>query len=1196
MFESVPTVTTDPLVSIVIPAFSARFFSVTLHSALSQTYENLEIVVCDDSRDDEIERIVASFEGQGRACIRYLRNPQRLGFQRNVLRCVEEAQGEYVKVLCDDDRLFARCIELQAQVLIAHPEVNLVQSHRLQADADDFVLPIRADNCPFALVDSVFKGEDLLAIQEGSAVHFLGNFSSALMRTRDVQLLLQTLITAGEGFVALLDQALFVCLLRRGNMALLTHVLSVERLHPARLSRQPEVIQAAVTEWGWLRQMLAARTGEGAPARGWVRYVELADANDSGRVWKELYLVRALSNWHTVIQGRVGSNCESYAELYQQWLAARRFSDVQRRVVCEQVVKWPSQPKIVPVIVDPEQDKAALKVTLDSLAAQLYAPTAVLLLSNADCVVEQHVVHLPLAENWTAQVNSAMPALEGVDWIYLLRAGDRLSESALLLLAERIAATPGMRCAYSDEGAVLNDESCEPVFKPDFNLDLMRAYPYVGRTLAFERQQVLALGGFDSSLGELAPHDMVWRIAESNGLFAVEHIAEIQVESACSYAQWLSLPSVIERSAALVTAHLSRLGIEHRVHHDALPLLNRIDYLHPEQPLVSLIIVAGDDVPAIQRCVESVLEKTAYSRYELLIVGRSECSAEMHDWLAAMAQMGGGLLRVLEVPQAAGVAVINNLAAEQARGEYLLFFAADNLVCQAQWLAELLNHAQRPEVGVVGARIVDPKGKVANTGVILGLGGAAGPAFAGELSDARGYMQRLQVAQNWSAVSGSCLMVRAQVFTSLGGFDEATFAQSLADIDLCLRVGNAGYLVVGTPYSTVVQTREDKPCYLGEKAGQPEQDALIQRWLPQVIRDPAYNPSLSLTRSAFTLEPSLRDSWNPLVLRTLPSILALPVNNTAVGHYRVNQPLRELEAVGRVFGRISFEVPPSVEIARMNPDVVVIQLRHSTESVDDIERVKRITSARRIYEIDDYVLEAPKKNVHARNSPRDTEQQLRRGIGLCDRVVVTTDALANALSSMHRDIRVVPNMLAPHLWSGLNSQRGVSSKPRVGWGGGTSHGGDLEIIAEVVRELANDVEWVFFGMCPENLKPYIHEYHPGVPLSKYPAKLASLNLDLALAPLEFHIFNDCKSNLRLLEYGACGYPVICTDTEAYRGYLPCTRIHSNSTQEWLQAIRMHLADPAASYRMGDELREAVLRDFVLRADNLQHWVWGWLAD
>jgi len=99
-----------------------------------------------------------------------------------------------------------------------------------------------------------------------------------------------------------------------------------------------------------------------------------------------------------------------------------------------------------------------------------------------------------------------------------------------------------------------------------------------------------------------------------------------------------------------------------------------------------------------------------------------------------------------------------------------------------------------------------------------------------------------------------------------------------------------------------------------------------------------------------------------------------------------------------------------------------------------------------------------------------------------------------------------------------------------------------------------------------------------------------------LAPLEQNLFNDCKSNLRLLEYGACGFPVICTDTKAYAGYLPCTRVRDNTSSHWLDAIRMHLSDPLASYRQGDALREAVLRDYVLNDHHLQHWANAWLAD
>jgi glycosyltransferase involved in cell wall biosynthesis len=296
--------------------------------------------------------------------------------------------------------------------------------------------------------------------------------------------------------------------------------------------------------------------------------------------------------------------------------------------------------------------------------------------------------------------------------------------------------------------------------------------------------------------------------------------------------------------------------------------------------------------------------------------------------------------------------------------------------------------------------------------------------------------------------------------------------------------------------------------------------------------------------------------------------------------------------------RYSVNLPPIVEIERLSPDVIVLQGRYTVSSVNEMPVLCSYFNARSIYELDDYVIDVPHRNAHIRNMPDKYEMEriVRRAIGMCDRVVVSTQPLANALSDMHHDIRVVPNMLAKEFWSNLRGQRRTSKKPRVGWGGGTSHHGDLAVIADVVRELADEVDWVFFGMCPDDLLPYMHEFHGVIALDAYPAKLASLNLDLALAPLEFHIFNDCKSNLRLLEYGACGYPVICTDTEAYRGYLPCTRVKTNSTEEWLQAIRMHLADPDASYRMGDELREVVLRDYVLRGDNLRYWEHGWLAD
>ncbi|WP_339491396.1 glycosyltransferase [Pseudomonas sp. EA_15y_Pfl2_R67] len=1186
-----------PLVSIVIPAYNPRFFDQALLSALAQTYEHIEIIVCDDSPGDEIRQIVDSFPEPSHP-IRYLRNPQRLGLQGNLLRCVEEARGEFIKVLCDDDRLFAPSIAMQAQALMDHADVSVVFALRLLCDAGNFILPPRVDNCRFSPNDALLKGDDMLAIFESTLTNFVGNFSSTLMRRADVLELLPALLQDGAGFVALLDFALFVCLMRRGNLIALNTVLSVERLYPERLSKTPEMLKAAKAEGGWLAQMLVARSGEAAPASGWVRCIDLNKITDQPHAWQELCVTRVLGNRNTVVNGRVGAQTESYADFYREWLSVRQFSEVERRVMPARIDSWPFQPNIVPVIIDALGDATSLAATLRSIKGQLYRAQAVVVLSDAHCEVDERVLQLPYQADWPRQLNAIVPQLEGAHWFYLLRAGDVLRDSALLILAERVAGRQGILCVYSDEGALVDGESFEPVFKPDFNLDLMRAYPYVGRTLAFERERFMTAGGFEPTQGELAPHDLLWRLVEEAGPQTIEHIPEIQVESALSFAQWLSLPEVIEGNARLVGTHLDRIGIEHKISPDTMPLINRINYRHGARPLVSIIVRTGDSLAALQHCTESLIERTAYTHYEILIVDSGVQDPAMLDWLANMAQLGASMLRVLRHVGEANDAAVRNFAASQARGEYLLLLSAHTIVRDNDWLDEMINHALRPEVAVVGARILSPQGALVGGGQILGLAGPVGTPFFGEPAASRGYMQRLHTTQNWSSVSSDCLMVRKQVFDELGYLDEASFTLGLSDVDLCLRAGQHGYLVVWTPYATVMKIDPQSSVVRSDETTlmEREHETFSRRWLPQIARDSAYNPALSLGASSFSLEPSLRNNWNPFCTRALPLVLGLPVNATAVGHYRVTAPLAELEAAGRVIARVAYESPSTVEVERLSPDTIVLQGRYSEGAAGDILRMKKYSNALRIFELDDYVVNAPKKNTHARNKPVNIEQMLREGIGLCDRVVVTTPSLADALSSMHHEIRIVPNMLPPKPWSRLTSRRGTSSKPRVGWGGGTSHSGDLEIIADVVRELAGEVEWVFFGMCPDALRPYIHEFHRSVALSTYPSKLASLNLDLALAPLEFHIFNDCKSNLRLLEYGACGYPVICTDTKAYDGFLPCTKVRSNSTEEWIAAIRMHLADPDASYRMGDELREAVLRDYMLSGDNLQHWLWGWLPD
>ncbi|PAW50312.1 glycosyl transferase family 2 [Pseudomonas moraviensis] len=1193
-----------PLVSLVIPAFNPRFFERTLNSAVSQTYGQLEIIVCDDSRGSEIEAIVAAVVEQSGVAVRYVRNPRTLGMVGNLKACLEQAQGQLVKFLCDDDHLYAACVEQQAQEMVRE-EVRLVLAQRLFWDADDIILPARLENTSLSPLSGLFKGDDLLGIFEKFPVNVLGGFTNALFRREDLVELLPALTQEGHCFVATLDFALFVCLMRRGNVAVSNNVLSAERLYPERLSAQQSMKDAVEVEREWILQMLKARSGESAPAPGWVRYIPLTKVDEAPRVWEELPLSRTLGTKQSRQEWCVGIDSWSFAELYAQWLECRVLTEGQRKLLPETLAGWSHQPRIVPIVIDRDGSRDGVERTLEALAAQDYLPELILVLSTAcsEAELDGRVFRMPLQDDGLEQINALLPQLEGADWFYLLQAGDRPVVPALLIMAERIAHSAALTCLYSDEGSLRNGESAEPAFKPDFNLDLLRSYPYVGRALAFKRERFLALGGFAATFAELAPHDVLWRMVESDGTQVVGHVAEVLLQSPFDLSAWLAAPAVIEQNPRVLEAHLQRLGIAHEIRRGSSELLNRVDYHHVRRPLVSIIIVTKDQTAALQRCVETLLEKTAYSEYELLLVDNGSESHEARAWLDGMAQLGGERIRVLNYPQQGNAAALHNFAVGQARGEYVLLLNSFAVITQADWLDELLNHAQRPEVGVVGAKLFNPDGCVLHAGLILGLQGAVGLPFYGQSLHSDGYMFRLQAVHDLSAVGGDCLMVRKAVYESVAGLDEQALKQALNVVDLCLRIGQEGYLVVWTPYAllalgarpSVQATAEEEQLQLQE------QETFYQRWLPRIARDPAFNVNLSLQgvgATSFSLEPGLRTGWSAFSRAQLPNVLAVPINASAIGHYRMSQPLIELEAANRAEGRICYGLPSIIDIERQSPDVIVLQGRYSQSAIDEIPPLKKFCHARRIFELDDYVIDVPHRNAHIRNMPNKQEmaRMVRSAINLCDRVVVSTQPLANALSDMHHDIRVVPNMLARNLWTDLRSQRRTSKKPRVGWGGGTSHHGDLAVIADVVRELASEVDWVFFGMCPDDLRPYMHEFHGVIPLEVYPAKLASLNLDLALAPLEFHIFNDCKSNLRLLEYGACGYPVICTDTEAYRGYLPCTRVKTNSTDEWLQAIRMHLADPDASYRMGDELREIVLRDYVLRGDNLRYWENGWLAD
>ena len=1186
----------QPLVTIAIPAFNSEFFHGALASALAQDYPNLEIVICDDSTSDDIEAICEAFASATAVPLRYIRNPRNLGFAENLLACLTQARGELIKFLCDDDSLLGTCITQQAQVLIDHASVSMVSNQRLLCDADDVLLPSRMLNWLISSSSAVLHGTDLLDCVSDNAINLFGGISHALFRRTQVETYLATLVQEG-GFCARVDMALYVCLLRRGHLCSLAQILSLERVHPGRLSHHISMTEAAKEESTWLLQMLQARTGEAAPAKGWVRYLPLQDYGSGPEcIWEEMNLRSAFAEQMDDFKLQVGTDSLSFAELYSQWLECRTLSEGQLGLLARRVEQWPHRPRILVVVLGEGGDELGLGSTLGSLATQSFA-------AARTCVVgvtyagsrQPGVEYLTSQSQGVAVLNELMADDERSDWVFLLRAGDRLHPQALLLMAERMALRADSLCMYIDEGAYDGCVSSDPVFKPDFNLDLMRSQPYVGRLLAFKCDAVRRLGGFDERFVRLAPHDLLWRMVEGYGVHVVEHVAELLVQSQYTYRDWHADPQGQAEASVVVEAHLQRLGVAARV--EAIPggMMSRVHYQNTQIAGVSILVHAGDDVMALQRCVESLFEHTRYDAFEVLLIANGDEPVEVGEWLRMIGTLGGTSLRVVEV-QAQGRAASLNQACKYAHGEFLLLLDVGCVAFDGPWLQELMLHAQRPEVGVVGPKLFGQDGGIASGALVLGFRGPAGNPFQWGAAASSNDLNRLHQVQNFSALSLDCLLVRRELFEALNGLDVQAMPNAWSDADLCLRAREQGYLVVWTPYAKLASVPPRTPVEVDEAAKALDQQAFYQRWLSKVANDPAYNHNLSLNLISFNLEPGVRGGWDPFIAKAAPSVLAVARNTSGVGHYRVIQPFSELERASYVQGRLTFKMPNPVELAREKADTLIMQYRYSPSDIKRLAELKQVCDTRLIFELDDYAIDPPKKNDHARNQPGNVREMLGQAIGLCDRLVVSTEPLADALSSFHHDIRVVPNMLAASLWEGLRSARQTSARPRVGWAGGTSHRGDLELMQGVVQALADQVDWVFFGMCPPMLQPYIKEFYPNVPMVEYPQQLASLNLDLALAPLEQNLFNECKSNLRLLEYGVCGYPVICTDIKAYAGYLPCTRVKDNTTEQWLAAIRMHLADPQASYRQGDALREAVLRDYVLTPHHVQHWANAWLAD
>jgi GT2 family glycosyltransferase len=288
--------------------------------------------------------------------------------------------------------------------------------------------------------------------------------------------------------------------------------------------------------------------------------------------------------------------------------------------------------------------------------------------------------------------------------------------------------------------------------------------------------------------------------------------------------------------------------------------VQRVRYRLPQPPaLASIIIPTRNGQKLVRQCVESVRKKTTYPSYEILLVDNGSDDKAAIAYFRSLQESGA--IRLLKDPLPFNFSRINNDAARQARGEYLVFLNNDIEVITPDWLSELVSHAQRPDIGAVGAKLWYPDDTIQHAGIVL-IASLAAHAHHGRKRGDHGYFSRASLIQSLSAVTGACLCLRASLFEEIGGFDE-TLAVAFNDVDLCLRIQAAGYRNLYTPYAELYHHEsasrgyEDTPAKM--KRFETEANILRARWMAVLMNDPYYNPNLTLSGDPFTL------AWPPRV-------------------------------------------------------------------------------------------------------------------------------------------------------------------------------------------------------------------------------------------------------------------------------------------------------------------------------------------
>ena len=455
--------------------------------------------------------------------------------------------------------------------------------------------------------------------------------------------------------------------------------------------------------------------------------------------------------------------------------------------------------------------------------------------------------------------NAALAMARG-EFVGLLDHDDLLAPDALYEMAARLEKDGGIDVFYTDEDKVTTDlsEHFQPHLKPDFNLDLLRSNNYICHFFVVRREIAERIGGFRPEFNGAQDYDFIFRCTEEAE--KIVHIPRIlyhwRVHSASTADNPASKMYAYEAGKRAIEGNLERSGVRGVVSLRQDYGFYDVHYPVEGEPLVSILIPNKDQKETLMHCIHSVLETSTWKNLEILII---ENNSEQEETFACYRELEKDpRIRILTYPgKTFNYSAINNFGVQQAKGEYLLFLNNDIEVITPDWIEQMLGNYQRPEVGIVGAKLYYPDNTIQHAGIIIGIGGIAGHAFLGLARAKSGYLHKASLQMDYSAVTAACMMMKAEAFRKAGGFEEK-LTVAFNDVDLCLRTVEQGWLVVYDPhvemyhYESKSRGAEDSEEKL--RRFQQEIEFMRTRWI-RLLKDgdPNYNPNLTLSKWNYSL-------------------------------------------------------------------------------------------------------------------------------------------------------------------------------------------------------------------------------------------------------------------------------------------------------------------------------------------------------